>query len=86
MRVPAEIVLDLLKGGKHRLSVVGDIGVIGRRVLMELGAVEAAIKDGLRDRRTDGPEAARPVEPVRETWKLSNPPEAESVTSGKNAP
>src|SRR5258707_13532044 len=61
-----EIILDLLEGRGGGLTVSRQIGIIGGSVLMELGTIESAIKDGLRERGPGGPEAAGPAKPCLE--------------------
>ena len=72
MRVAASVVFHLLEGGEHDLAVGGEVGVVLGHVLVQLGAVEAAVEDDLRNRRADGPDAARPVEEVRQRGALES--------------
>src|SRR6202044_3759162 len=55
-------VLDLLERIEDGLAIGGEVGVILRLVLMQLGAVQEPVKDDLRDRRPERPDAAGPVE------------------------
>ena len=60
----SEGVLHLLESGQHGLPIAGQIGVVGGDELVDGGAAQAGIEDSLRNRRTDGPDAAGPVEKV----------------------
>src|SRR5580658_4703464 len=57
-------VFDLLEGGKDGLTIASNVGVVERDELLNGGAPEASVKDGLRERGTDGPETAGPGEEI----------------------
>src|SRR5882757_8639514 len=59
-----EIILYLLECLQSCLTISRDSGVIMPASLPRERATPAAIEEGLRDRRPNRPEAARPTEPI----------------------
>ena len=65
-----EVVLHVLEGGEDGLAIGRDGGVIDGAGLVGKGAPESGVEDRLRGGGSDGPETARPDEPVRQVANL----------------
>jgi hypothetical protein len=61
-----EVVLDLLKGRQRGLAVAGHQGVVVGERRLGRGVAASRIKEGVRHGQADGPQEARPVQPVRD--------------------
>ena len=65
-----QVVLHLLKSGQDGLAVVGHGLIVSCLILLHRGLAQPGIEKRFSETRPDGPDAARPGEPLQEARVL----------------